>query len=117
MTEPKPFEIEPYEPTRTELVKAHLRIAASNAILSPVGRAAIPDISTRVRLANNVINGDKVRAEKAARQARQAFPEANQQTRTGETIEVTGQGLGPKGMLHDNSTAPAGLDPHANLGR
>lgn len=138
MTEPKPFDpmnydeynpddfisyerqnynIEPYEPTRAELAKSHLRIAAANTILSPVGRVAIPDISTRVRLANNVLNGDKIRAEKAARQARQAFPEANKQTRTEATIEITGHGLGPKGRLHDNSTAPAALDPNTGLGR
>lgn len=108
---------DPYEPTRAELMKSHLRVAASNAILSPVGRVAFPDISTRVRLANNVLNGDKIKAQKAAKQARQAFPESSRQPSTEATMEVTGHGLGPKGMLHENSTAPAGLDPNADLGR
>lgn len=64
----------PYEPTRTEILKSRARLAAADAILSPVGRVVIPDRSQRVRLANNIVNGEKINAEKAAKAVRQAFP-------------------------------------------
>lgn len=79
LPEPKNYRLPQLEtPKGIEWWNTHLRLAASAAILSPAGRAIIPSGSRRVRIADNVLNGDKYRAQEAAKAAavtRQAFPD------------------------------------------
>lgn len=120
----------PSEPPLGPLWMSHLRLRAAFMIYSPVGRLLIPNISTRVKIGNRIVNGDKIKAQKAANAARQAFPDMSQQrahprnTSTQQVgvsadaaKEITGNGLGPHGVVRAQIKAPPRRTTESDLSR